>query len=103
MAIQAQTLRLPLFLTPTPRLVERMFLGVGAPAMEALGECFIGLPASSPFVDRHDLEAMAGGGIDLHRVTTHDLGPLLGVDCNHGFGVSRTLDLGGEVGGDVFQ
>ena len=103
MAVQAQAFRLKLLFTTAPGLGEGMFLGVGAPALQALGESFILLPPGGPFVDSHNFVAMADGRVDFHRVTAHDFGPFPGVDLDHGLVVGGALNLGAEVAGNVLQ
>ena len=54
MAIKAQKLAFPVLFAATPCLREVVLFCLFAPALQAVGEVIIALPASRPFIDCHD-------------------------------------------------
>lgn len=75
-----------------------MLLSVDAVTLEACGEVIIPFPSGGPFVYRHDLVAVTNRGINLDRISVHDLVPLYSVNL----GPWRFVDLGLDRGVQVF-
>lgn len=66
-----------------------VFFGVGAVALQTLGEISIALPSCGPLVNGHDLVAVTYRRVDLYRLSLHDLAPFDPVN----FGFWRFVDL----------
>lgn len=96
-AVQAKSFRIPFLFSSTPSLSEGMLLCVGAPAMKTFWEGFVLFPACSPFIDRHNFVAMANRGVNLHRVTCHDLCPFPRMNFYHRLIVRRGLNIRTQI------